>query len=584
MNNKKDWNPHSKQCRFGQFYTPTPFVDYAHKMNSEILGDEWKENYIVWDCCCGSNNLTRDYRFNRLYCSTLEQAELEIGKDYNPQAIKFQFDFLNDPLSKAPQTLLNDLESNKPFVFFINPPYATSCVLSTTKDNRHGTNDTKVRLQMRAEGLGAGAENIQHQFIYRICKIVESYKLTNVYICLYSNPIYLSGTKAKVFLQWYCNRFEFVNGVLFQASHFSNVSTMWGITYNVWKLGKTQDVHNFKHSLIEFNDENELTIIGEKDIYNAWGGTTASEWAKEPIKGLKTSKNVLHLSSGVKVGETSKARGSIFANSLGWLVNGSNNVSNSAMKVALFSAPFSNGNDIGISKDNFLRCTALFTARKSIQGNWINYKDEYLKPNTDNVNWVRFEGDSVIYSLFHSSSNQSSLRQVQYRDDVYNVKNEFFYMSALELMDLATEKNNYKCYNDANCSSERFVYLWLRDNYDRLSKTAKAVLNKAMELTRASFQYRKLFDYEHPEYQINNWDCGWYQIKAMLKSYMPNELKEFNALYKQLQAELIPLVYEIGFLKNLPEFNGIVIHRKKIYKLNDETFLKNRENSLNNEK
>jgi len=31
-------------------------------------------------------------------------------------------------------------------------------------------------------------------------------------------------------------------------------------------------------------------------------------------------------------------------------------------------------------------------------------------------------------------------------------------------------------------------------------------------------QFRALFDQEHPEYQILNWDCGWYQIKGLLLS------------------------------------------------------------------
>ena len=42
---------------------------------------------------------------------------------------------------------------------------------------------------------------------------------------------------------------------------------------------------------------------------------------------------------------------------------------------------------------------------------------------------------------------------------------------------------------------------------------------------------------------------GWYQIKGMLKEYFPNELKEFNELYKALADKMRPMVYELGFLK-----------------------------------
>lgn len=80
----------------GQFYTPTPFADYAHKYMESVFGENWKDEYVVWDCCWGDGNLTKDYVFKELYCSTIDEEELEAGKNNNPEAVKFQFDFLND--------------------------------------------------------------------------------------------------------------------------------------------------------------------------------------------------------------------------------------------------------------------------------------------------------------------------------------------------------------------------------------------------------------------------------------------------------------------------------------------------------
>lgn len=40
-----------------------------------------------------------------------------------------------------------------------------------------------------------------------------------------------------------------------------------------------------------------------------------------------------------------------------------------------------------------------------------------------------------------------------------------------------------------------------------------------------------------------------YQIKAILKEYMKDELKEFNELYKKLAEKMLPMVYELGFLR-----------------------------------
>ena len=82
--------------RKGDFYTPTIWVDEAHKLMDKHLGSDWREKYMVWDCAWGTGNLTRDYAFDDLYCSTLIQEDLDTAARYNPFACKFQYDFLND--------------------------------------------------------------------------------------------------------------------------------------------------------------------------------------------------------------------------------------------------------------------------------------------------------------------------------------------------------------------------------------------------------------------------------------------------------------------------------------------------------
>ena len=42
----------------------------------------------------------QDYSFADLYCSTLNQEELNIGARYNKNAVKFQYDFLNDDVEE----------------------------------------------------------------------------------------------------------------------------------------------------------------------------------------------------------------------------------------------------------------------------------------------------------------------------------------------------------------------------------------------------------------------------------------------------------------------------------------------------
>ena len=108
------------------------------------------------------------------------------------------------------------------------------------------------------------------------------------------------------------------------------------------------------------------------------------------------------------------------------MYNKSNNIGKNAQEVALFSGIFSDAHGISILPDNFTRCTALFSARKLITGNWINDKDEYLAPNEQHEKFNEFVNDSVIYSLFHSASNQSSLRQVEYKGKLWDIKNVLY--------------------------------------------------------------------------------------------------------------------------------------------------------------
>jgi hypothetical protein len=60
----------------GDFWTPTKWVDYAHQRLDETLGDNWRNEFVVWDNCAGTCNLTRDYKFKELYISTLFDSEL----------------------------------------------------------------------------------------------------------------------------------------------------------------------------------------------------------------------------------------------------------------------------------------------------------------------------------------------------------------------------------------------------------------------------------------------------------------------------------------------------------------------------
>lgn len=538
----------------GDFWTPTMFVDYAHDMISKKLGEDWKEKYVVWDNCCGSLNLTRDYKFGELYCSTLYQSELNIGADYNPEATKFQFDFLNDEIvsknsllgvynDKLPKGLKDALINNKPIVFFINPPYATANVMSTDEKHKAGVAKTMINEQMLKDKIGASSQNLYAQFLYRIIQIKNEFNLTNCHIALFSPTLFLTGSSYAKFRNVFLNEFSFDNAIQFKASHFADVADNWGISFSIWHNGETFEKNNFNYTLID-NENGEIVEVGNKVVYNIDGLKTANDWCKEPIKRLK-SEDAPQISSAVKVKEN--GRGTIVPNAIGYFGSNSNNVDMNMQFVAMYSSCSSRSHGYSITADNFDRCTALFSARRLVDKNWQNWADEYLAPNTEHPAYNEFVNDSLIYSLFESKSNQSSLRNVDYKGKKWDIKNEFFWLSNKEIENLSNTNGFTQTYNDARTSKERYVYNKLQTI--TLSPEAQDVLNKASDIVRNTFKYRELFNQEHPEYQINNWDCGWYQIKALAKEYAKSDYEEFVKLYKKLADKMRPMVYTLGFLK-----------------------------------
>lgn len=529
----------------GEFFTPVLFVDYAHKMISNTFGNDWREKYVVWDNCAGSKNLTRDYRFKELYSSTLEMAELEISKRYNPEATSFQFDFLNDPLEKLPEGLLRAFEENKPILFFINPPYATASS-GGFKNKGIDNMGNKINDEMVKKQMGLASNNLYAQFLYRIMLIKEQYNLTDVHIALFCKPNYLSGVGYKEFRKMFLSNFSYSNGILFQASHFADVADSWGINFTIWDCGETSDKENFVHSLVD-NQNGEIVEFGKKNIYNVDFSKRGKEWIKETL-GELTYADCPKMTNGLNITESEGAKSRIAENAFGCFRNQGNDVLNGTQYSALYSScDSSKACGLSIMPQNFERVMAMFAVRRMMESTWINAMDEYLAPNEEHPAYKEFVNDSIIYSLFHSASNQSSLRQVEYKGKKWDIKNEFFFMSKNDILELADECSNDECYMDARTDNERYVYKLLQGI--TLSPEAQAVLDYARELTKKTFKYRKLFDESHPEYQINNWDCGYYQLKALWKEYVPKEYEEFKELFKNLANKMRPMVYELGFLK-----------------------------------
>lgn len=528
----------------GEFFTPTIWVNKSYEYIASVYGDNWKEEYVVWDCAWGTGNLTRDYKFKELYVSTLNQSDIDTANQmgYNPEAIKFQFDFLNDSYEKLPKGLRDAIESGKKIIILINPPYGRA-----NGNGKFGTIEkdsatTIIGEEMKQLKWGSSSSQLYSQFLYRIWGLNKN---GNINLCVFTKSVYKTGDSFKNFRQNFYQRFKFTKGFLFNASHFSDTSDSWGVDFSIWESG-TESRDSLLIKPLDVNI-NGVISLGEKMLYNMDNNIKASDWIKENLKGIRTLEKP-QLTSALKV--KNSAGDFITENALGCFMNKMNSVYVNDTWVSLFSSSTSKGNGgVSIVPENFLKVTSLFCARKTIKQNWINDKDEYFKPNTEHIGFNSFSKESIVYSMFNNGSEQSSLRQITYKDQLWDIKNNFFWMSKNEMIELANQNNYNELYNDARTDSDRYVHTLLFGEegiYNQLSDEAKDVLDSASNLVRLSFGMRSEFanDTNH----LNSWDAGYAQLKLLWKEYYPEQFKEFRAKYKVLEDKMRPMVYELGFL------------------------------------
>jgi len=531
----------------GEFFTPTIWVDKAHEYITSVYGEDWKEKYIVWDPAWGTGNLTRDYKFKELYVSTLNYSDIQTAVQigYNPEAIKFQFDFLNDGSNLLPEGLKDAIKTGKEILILLNAPYATSSnmIQGTSKK---GVGFTKMNKEMNDKKLGRAASQLYAQFFYRLNKF------KNVKICMFTKPTFMTGQVYKEFRNQILNNYEFKTGFVMDAKDFDGVKS-WPLTFTIWDKteNNTNKQINNNYKLDILKKENyelcdKIVNSGNKIFYNTDKLKPLNRWLKDSVKKKKTF-DAVQLSSALVV--KPKGYGRLTKDAIGYLLASQNIPQSNQTMNAVFTSAFSAKNGISITKENLDKCVVHFAVRKLINSDWLNEKDEYLAPDESKDGYETFKNDAFVHFLFNSASEQSSLRHIFYKEKFWDIKNEFFWVSKEEMMGLANDYNFTELWNDAKIDENRHMYniLFGEENiYNKLSPDAKLVIDKAKTLVRISMGLRK--EFKNHTNHLSCWDAGYAQLKLLWQTHFPEEFKEFRQLYKNLEDRMRPLVYQLGFL------------------------------------
>ena len=552
----------------GDFWTPTIWADEAIKMMDRDLGEGWRDEYVVWDCAAGTKNLTRDYKFKHLFTSTLHQAEIDMSAQYNPGSTSFQYDFLNDDIDvspdsdprdlKMPKALFEALKENKPIVFYTNPPYGQAT--EQGESSKAGVAKTKIQGIMDKEGYGHAQLELYTQFIYRVQKLTRDFDLKNVFFFFFFNKGFLSSSAFGKFTDELLQQFQFNDGFMLNAGEFQGTSSNWGIIFSNFGLKKNnllpQEKFKFdimrsgEHGGVEKIAEHELRRVFKKDELVSWLGEVKIS-NKEYCDGKYP-----RITGGFNVPVGDRPCGKYKEDAIGFMHNNGGNVQFSDKYTNLNSSMNYADHGNTVTSENFERICVTFACRKSIlpDASWVNDKDIFRKPSQefqDSSEWNGFVKDCVVYSLFHRSSYQTALKDFDYKGEFYDVKNEWFFMSREQMMELAQKNEMNDMYYDARGDDERFVYRYLKNK--QLSEEARELLDAGKRFVEVCFPKRFIANDNNPEYCLMTWDAGYYQNYKIYRMFEKDEkiaaaYQVLDSARTKLETKIRKRVYADGIL------------------------------------
>ncbi len=540
--------------RQGAFYTPSLWADEAHKELNTVLGENWRDECIVWDCCSGTANLTRDYEFDSLIVSTAEAPDVQtiLREGYNEGAEIFQYDFLNpesDSLfvennvlpSRVKKMLRYGAESGKRLVFLINPPYATANNAGAKGTSKEGVASTHTARLMKECKLGASSQQLYAQFLYGCEQIASDYGFSQKSICVFSPSLYVSSPSFAKFREFWYREYAYQNGFCFQASQFADVKGSWAIMLGVWSEGQTDVSQDLYVNVKDVEDEH-VKVISQKRLYNA-DGRKASTWVRAFVKGKKGS-DAPQMKSGLSVAQD--GYGTLIPNALGYVMLKGNNLVDSSTGVCIHSSTARNAHGISILEgDGWRRAIAIFSARKLVPSTWVNQKDEYLAPNTKIEGYSQWLDDCHVYSLLHSSNNTTAMRGVEYKNQSWCIDNHFFWLTREEALNLYDSRDALPMYRDCKKSKHEPYFAKVLPSLN-LSPLAQELLDDLNVVLRDPTTH-KLRAEADTSLHATSWDIGVYQLNKLLK-----DDERWGALKQKalrLRDQLAHGVYTYGFLK-----------------------------------
>lgn len=527
----------------GAYYTPLHVVDKAYEKLTETLGDNWQDEYIVWDMCCGVGNLEVKHSNPRnIYMSTLDQADVDVMKATKTcaAATRFQYDYLNDDITddgqidysltnKVPEGLRKAIASGEKVLMLINPPYAeaTSGLSGEYSHKDEVSKNTKVAEHL-FRGDGMGSRELFVQFLVRIAR-----EFPNATVAMFSKLKYVNAPNFDIFRKTWDT--EYLGGFIVPSKSFEGLKGDFPIGFLVWQTSHGDGVLSQITEITTDVLDKNARPIGEKKFFNLPNETFLNIWIDRPkSNGIPciALKNAITPYSG-KLLRSSTCDGAI-----GFLVCKGNDLQNSGQSTFVLSSIYGSVGGLYLTPDNLWKAYVMFTVRKIIKHTWQNDRDQFLQPTGELTE--EFKNDCLVWMLFNGSNLTASANDLDWSDKKWNIVNHFIPYTESEVGSPERFESDFMVRYIANKT---------------FSAEAQAVLEEGKKLWKAYFEHIDPHTVRE-ELKLNRTDVGWYQIRNALKKrnesgdYASVSFTEFESAYKTLTEKLRPQVYSLGFLKS----------------------------------
>ena len=524
--------PQNIRERKGSFFTPKIWVGLSQKYLADVLGENWQDEYYVWDCAAGTGNLLNGLtnKYN-IWASTLDQQDVDVMKDRIKNGANlleshvFQFDFLNDEFTKLPQQLqeiINDPEKRKKLVIYINPPYveATNARTPTGRgENRSEIARTKRIYQAYVHELGKAAREIFVLFMARVY-----YEIPSSVLAIFSKLKILQGQNFIKFRNIFQAKLERL--FLVPSNTFDNVKGKFPIGFYIWNCAETQTFSSIMADVYDATEE----LTGQKQIRVINEGRVLLNWLQQFYN------------------QSIEATGR-----LAYMVHGPSDFQHSN-DVYCTLRPSQGVIDKArthyISLSNLLPFCMFLSIRHCVAPTWLNQSDHFLYPRDEWQNDTVFQNDCFALALFHTQ-NQISCHDginhwIPFTESEVNAKEKFesHFMTDFISGRLASETshNSNNLLNEQSfVPSEPLIF----------SPEATAVFDAGRELWRyyhaqpganpnaSYYDIREHFQGRNEKGKMNpkSDDVEYMRLLANLKEAI-----------EALRLKIVPKVYEYGFL------------------------------------